>query len=479
MSDVIKNTIVEGNIGKVIGGMGSSFPVVVINNYTFSTKELISLEINNTEFLPRVNLTVKPSSGVFRAKHLPSDGDLISVFIRADNTLFKPIKCDFLILGCRSSSNRGDNEGTNQSWTFSGILNIPLIRADFCQSFKDQSSFETMKQTVESLGCGFVSNEEKTEDQMTWISPNISKVDFLENLLLHSYKDTTSFFDGWFDWYYQFNFQNIASVLEVDDDHDLRDGIFKGAFIDDTNSKNGNQYTEGKLILTNSSEAATTNMYFDSYDYVNNAGLINSVFGYKRNLHFYDEILEEKQQIELMAIKNNAKAKDHVMNLGRPGEDYYKEEITNKWIGTVMNKDNVHKNYHVAEIQNVVNMLELKKNSVILKMPNVNFNIYRGMLLPIRFVIKDDPSTLKVAGDPEDKMKNTGYGIDRSMSGNWYVSGMTIEYQNTYWKTSDPTSGKMSMKIMISRREFKMPLAPKNIYVPMDRSLEYETNTIL
>jgi hypothetical protein len=479
MSENVKQTIVEGNVGRVIGGMGSTFPVVVINNYTFSTRELLSLDIINNEAIPRLNLTVRLNTGVFRAKHLPADGDVISVFIRADNTLFKPIKCDFLIIKCSTSSKRGDNEGTEQTWFFTGILNVPLLRADLCLSFKEQNSFDTLKQTVEMLGCGFVSNEEKTEDVMTWISPNISYFDFIEQLVIHSYKDTKSFFDGWIDWYYQFNFQNIASVLEVDDDHDLRDGIFKGALIDDTNSKTGNQYIDGKLILTNSNEAVNTNMYFDSFEYVNNAGLINSVFGYKRNVHFYDEILDGKQLVELMAIKDNTKAKDHVMNLGRPGEDYYKSEVRNKWIGTVMNKENVHKNYHIAEEQNNINMLELKKNSVIINLPNVNFNIYRGMLLPVRFVVKDDPNLLKVAGDPEDKMKTTGYGIDRSLSGNWYVSGMTLKYQNTYWKTGDETSGEMLMTVQLSRREYKMPLSPKNTYIPIDRSLEYDSNTTL
>lgn len=434
-----------------LGYLGSVLPVVSINNYTFSFHELVELEIHQTGFLPSVSLRIKTSNGTFRAKHAIGDGDLVSVFIRPDVDIFKPIRCDFVINHTSTNVERGDNEGVYWTWDILGYLNVPLLNTEIIKAFHDKTSFEVLLDFSKEIGLGFVSNIENTEDKMNWIC-NKSKKDFIKDVSSHAYLNTESFFKTWIDWYYQLNFQEVNTVISQPIDHDLRIGIFKGTEITDVNSKE-NQYVESSMILTNDNAASMTNMYISDFSFKHNAGAVNASKGYNTRIRFYDETLRNIEVIEMMALKDNSKSATHRMGLGRVGEEYYKEDFRNYWLGKVYNKSNIHLNYHIAELQNEINTNEMDKQGLRLTLPNVNFNIYRGMMLPLRFMAVLDPDLVRMSGHPEDRMVTTGFGVDRSLSGMWYVDGVSLIYKQHI--------GKISMFVDVVRREYEMPLVNK------------------
>lgn len=156
----------SSNIGKVIGSVGSDFPEISINGYRISTNELKTFEINMEGWIPTVNVTFKTNNPSFRLKHLPHDGDLISVYIRPDNDMFRPIKADFLITTFDTNFSQ-DKDGAFILWSLNGILNIPLLYKDYCKSYSQKTSFEVFLDFVNEQGLGFVTNVEKTEDKMT------------------------------------------------------------------------------------------------------------------------------------------------------------------------------------------------------------------------------------------------------------------------------------------------------------------------
>ena len=85
-------------LGKYIGSVGGSYPYITINGYgPFSVREIEYFEIECEDFLPTINLYIRPGTGVFLTKHFPKDGDLISVYIRSMTNEFKPIRNDYYI----------------------------------------------------------------------------------------------------------------------------------------------------------------------------------------------------------------------------------------------------------------------------------------------------------------------------------------------------------------------------------------------
>ena len=77
----------EGKTQKPEDSMSIEFPLLKINDYIFNRDEIVSMEIDCTEFLPKISLSVIFLSQVFLSKDMPKDGDIISLAIR--NRIFR------------------------------------------------------------------------------------------------------------------------------------------------------------------------------------------------------------------------------------------------------------------------------------------------------------------------------------------------------------------------------------------------------
>lgn len=72
------------------------FPIIQINGYTFSPAEIEYMEISTYGFIPTIYLNVTTKNATFRSKHLPHDGDLISIRIMPSATIYKKYHVIFL-----------------------------------------------------------------------------------------------------------------------------------------------------------------------------------------------------------------------------------------------------------------------------------------------------------------------------------------------------------------------------------------------
>ena len=100
-----------GEVGKKQDILGI-VPYVRIHDYVLSVSDIISLELDCSEFLPTMVLRVKTPSTTLSDTNKIDDGDLVSIGIRADLKVFKPISVDFLVTSVQSSSQGlGQNEG--------------------------------------------------------------------------------------------------------------------------------------------------------------------------------------------------------------------------------------------------------------------------------------------------------------------------------------------------------------------------------
>ena len=114
----VKELSKNDQLGKITGSQGVEFPVVEINGHKFVANELQFLSLSSSGWLPECSFTVYPTSGVFQNKHYPRDGDVFSIWIRSENTMFKPIRNDFLITDISSSFSE-DLSGSQVSITIS------------------------------------------------------------------------------------------------------------------------------------------------------------------------------------------------------------------------------------------------------------------------------------------------------------------------------------------------------------------------
>lgn len=459
----------DATLGKEIGGLGGSQPFIQINGYTFSSRELIRMEIDNYTAVPKIELVVKLTHGVFISKHFPKDGDLISVFIRSYSEILKPISCDFLITKIQTSRSN-DKEGSEITIFFDGILNVNYLYAEVCKGIKDKTSYEALLEIAKDLKLGFSSNDDSTNDKMNWICAYDTYKNWIENITIHSYKDDFSFYDYWIDYYYILNFVNLNKSYSVSDSEDAKLGIGQGIYQIDHNKDDNIESHAVAHHLTNSPGSEKTNYFYDSIEFINNSGEVNILNGYKRYLHIYDiakrDLYKDKDKkhdiifIDPMITNGSEKLKN-VMK-GRAGENIYMNTTKHKWQGiqySTVSKNNVHDYWKISEFLNFQNTENLKKMMIKVRLPKANFNIYKGQRIPLSCVITKDVERGKVAGSyGKDNYKKLGVTLDRFLSSNNYVVvGVNLIYTQVDNGKKSDVYGDFSQEIILGRREWEIP----------------------
>jgi hypothetical protein len=172
----------------------------------------------------------------------------------------------------------------------------------------------------------------------------------------------------------------------------------------------------------------------------NNAGRINNDLGYFQKIQFYDDKLVSDKpknkfvQYDIETITNKDIGKRSTLYKGRIGENIYKEEIKKTYVGTTY-FDNVHENYHQAQVQNIINKNDNYK--ILLKVKNAKWTpfLYRGQNFP---VVIEQISSSSVAADTRDDLDtsfsktNSNEGdkrvINAFLSGDYVVLGFNVEY---------------------------------------------------
>ena len=137
LDDIIVDDLFEGsspNLDARVGGktgrqihkdLGTDYPLLTINNYVFKMEEILEFRLIAEGFIPTIYLKVAlTNSGVFKSQSFPKDGDILSIFIRAKNDAFKPIRNDYLLTTVNAG--KGGAEGLGSTIEFRGELFIPI-----------------------------------------------------------------------------------------------------------------------------------------------------------------------------------------------------------------------------------------------------------------------------------------------------------------------------------------------------------------
>jgi hypothetical protein len=436
----------------VVGGrqyqnqLGVDYPFITINNYVFSTDEILQLTVNSTGFIPTIFFAFKlTKTDAFRSQAYPKDGDVLSIFIRAKNNAFKPIRNDFIITGV--SSGAGGVENSGGVTTITGELFIPRIKEQVIKSYKG-NSLEVLQNVCKELGLGFATNETSTNDSMSWLCAGSTWEEYIKEIASAAWKDTNSFYKVFIDVYYHLNFVNMNSQLEGDGQLAagiLDSAIMKDFYENDKNTVESSQTTTGKFLSTIDSLKGT-NMYIQGYKTKNNSSAIHEQYGYKYNVQFFDmKSLKywnlfvdpktsdgaERKKIILKG-RTFPKKEDEKKEGKSPSEQQY-WKTQNQYVWKGIQSRNVHDKYTFAIAHNERNLLELQKLFLEVRVTRWNPNIYLGEKVPLVLITQADvtKATLDAQGEDakiSDKSPGEPAVLDQFYSGYYVVNGMSIMY---------------------------------------------------
>jgi len=447
----------DKTIGDQLGGKGGSYPIVEINGYNLSDKQISTFELNTEGFLPKVHVSFKILDGTFISTSFPKDGDLISVFIRSLTKDLKPIRADFVITKVITSKSK-DPEGERMRITVVGDLNVPKIHASFIKSYSTKTSFEVMVDIANELGLGLVINQTDSlecKDTMTWISPNFTYEEFIQAVTTHAYLDEYAFFNSWIDYYYNLNFVDLNKMYSIADTADTADGILSSIMSSDFTPEKKIDYIKERNILTNIADAKYGRNYISKYAFLNSSGEINKNIGYLNNVNFFDFELGEHVNFDIEATVTDSESKKISLK-GRPHEDSYKDEVKKIWNGWSYSKDNHnhHEFYKESYYQNLINNNQINKLRLKVYLDGINMNYYQGQRVPMIFTNTMTTHRMAEGAYEADKVveNDTGFTIDRFLSGSYIVQSINLIY-----KTDIAGNRIWSQEMIMTRREWTHP----------------------
>lgn len=439
---------------------GVTTPYMTINAYPVS-EYMTSFNMDLTGFLPVINFSFFAGNETFISVNYPKDGDIVSLYISSPEGYYKPIRMDFNILSVKSSvssrysptGSSPDPSGNELRFSITAEARIPSLYTPIIKSFREKSSYETLLEISQDLDLGFSTNEVSTEDRMTWICPNYSYYNFIQEVCLRSYKDDqSSFFDCWIDPYYNLNFVNLGSQFSyegiVNEEIVYAKGYYSNSnYKPDVSLKGGSELNivKGILLLGNLLDKEEYPFSINGYTLISNSGTNVNKTGYIVNIGFYDENLEEEIpenkyiNYDIESITSEDIFSGKILQKGRGNDDEYKRERRREWLGILNKKDEtggVHINYLHSKYQNLLNYNDCTKFSFKVEIDGYFPGFYRGQVVPVQIRVGKAGLRKNNTGNSPvgEKSSYSERPLDNFLSGNYVVMGIEISWSSSGFK---------------------------------------------
>lgn len=406
---------------KISHEIGGPVPMIVINGLSFSDSNIKRFELDCTSKIPKINIVIQDLSGLFSTDTMPRDGDVISIRLAArQQDTFKDIRIDFDIDEVSGPPSRALESAIKGSkYIIDGTMKIPSLYSEGCKAYTGTSR-EQIEEFASTLKIGLATNIDASDDKMKALNACQPNIEFLDNLVLHSYVGEESFQTYTIDPYYNINYVDVNSLL--DSEEGLDDTYLNMQIdFDESGEETSSNQIEIKNILTNAQSFKSTNNYIESYKLINNSGALSKKNGYKRKMIFFENDSEGSVSFDLepLASKNMKDIEEPLK--GRRGEDRYQKEMKSKYVGRLPiqsdEEPNVHLNYSYAAISNQQNLDEMNKLKLEIKLASWNPGLHLWQKIPVQ-ILKAGKAQIDGAQGIIDNKEEKGFDTDQEIDEN-------------------------------------------------------------
>ena len=347
-------------------GLGTA-PLIYYNGIHIEYKDIIYFELYHEGILPAIKITFLDRNGIFKDRGFPVDDTVISIFIYSRSKRLRSINMDFKISNFKDL---GQNE-----FMIMGIVNIPEIYLRKFKSYSKKTSFEALKDVAKECELGFCSNISDSNDKMTWINTGFPNYQFIDSIVKNSYLNDSAFLNCYIDFYYNLCYVDVEKELTRNNELDkmiISDG--KNEFTSDPDEDED----VAPLILSTDYSVKNTNAFISDYTVTNRSTQIALNKAYLTKTKFYDSKSKELLIFDVDSITSQGDST--IIMKGKPGdENFFKNKVTNIWVGKLDKFDdegNAHGNFNYSIIQNQINIDEISKISIDIKLSTPNYNLY-------------------------------------------------------------------------------------------------------
>lgn len=387
------------------------------NGTTIEPNDIIYIKLHNSKFVPEIELYCEDNKGVLFNDFYPFDNDtVISIFIKANSDMPMPIRMDFKVTEYETIKTNSTSDKVYK-YLINGILDVDDLHFTRYES-KKGTSYNIIKELANQMNLGFASNVENSEDEMTWINPGETYLNFINNITRHSFINTSSFVWTFIDFYYNINYVDIQAELNEflkDEQHAQSNPQFI----------KGNESNNVKLYLTNNKALSGTNQYFSKFNLVNQSFKVNIDNSYRMLGTWYDKNSNTVNKTIVTEFETDEnKLGSKLINLTNKSSKIYVENVNYEYfIGKIDTQKNVHKNYSLAKITNEYNLDKMEKMKMIITLDSINFSIKRFQ--NIRVEIYDENIMFTKEANTKKPLTN----VNSKLSGFWYITGINYLFK--------------------------------------------------
>jgi len=406
-------------VAETIGNL----PLLNYNGSVINDRDIQQLRLYHEGIIPKVKIIFRDSNNVI-SQNPPKDDTKFEIFIKSASNNLKPIHLKFKV--------EDHKKLQNNLYTMTGTIDISNLYRMSYKVYRG-TSFEAIRKICKDLKIGFNSNIENTDDEMPWRNIGDRPYKFIGDIIEHSYISDESFMAGYIDFYYCFNYVDIEKEMKRNISDDV--GIDTGNF-DNPSTKDTDKIS--KMKLTSERGLQTSSFYFIKTGQKNDSTKISMQQGYRTRTKYYD-----KSKKMFLVFDVDSTTSDGLESIILKGiaddQESFDNNFVTKYAGKI-DTDNVHKNYNYAVTQNRINLDNIMKNQMDIKLPNTNYNIYKYQKIDV--IIVKEAATL---GSNEI--------IEWRYSGEWLIMDIVFDYSN----------GKLSQEVKLTRKEMgKNPEEIKN-----------------
>jgi hypothetical protein len=440
--------------------LGSGQPFVQISGYQIELSNIMSLTISENEMIPKIHLSFMDNDFAFTSHQFPILKPLVSLHLAPTNLQLKSISGDFFVTSIKSIPVRD-----SVRYDVMAELHIPRIHSNRSTAYRSMSSVDVLRKVAADLGLGFATNEDKTNDTMTWINPNLSYKAFIEQVVSRAYTNEQSFFTCFIDRNYILHFVNVAKQFSRENEVDV---TYAGSMVQkldpirfDYDPKPVDELVEVPMILSNSQSAGTSDLSIYDYNMLSDNGDILKVESFRKKVMWYSQGTSAPLDFFIEPISDLSTENGSVHQ--RPELEEFETGEVVKWLG--IDYRNSHENYKFARVINTHNNKEIEKHVLKVVLNGANFSIIRGSRVKVEIIgdaaydiigdgyFGDPEPGFKTPGDVNVPMGVNNEYIDEHLSDFYYVKDIIIRYK----PLADPKSAFYTEMLLTKRNWFPSP----------------------
>lgn len=386
-----------------------------LDGTTIDPKDIISLKLHNSKFLPEIELFCEDSLGVLFTDFYPFDHDtIISIFIKISSDNHFPIRMDFRVTDFQTIKSDPD---TNQlQFLIHGIIDVDDLHSTVYEAIND-TSYNAIRQLALRMNLGFASNINESADAMKWINPSDENLNFIKEITKYSFVSEQSFVWTFIDFYYNINYIDVQTEMN-------NILINESQSIANTQIEKNPQEKNIILYLTNNDALKGTNQYFSKFNIINQSFSINLELSYQTIATWYTKNKNTVTKKVIIDLETNDSSIGSPLKLLKDKQSHiFNTNVNDDYFIGKMDDDNSHDNYSYSKLANQYHLNSMEKMKIIITLDVVNFSIKRFQNIKLEIYNINDI----FSKDANTKKPLTN--INKKLSGYWYVTGINYIYK--------------------------------------------------